>query len=189
VPPPPDIYVAKNALRAQQRQRLAQLGAEERQARSGALLARLAALGVWQKARRVLLFAPLPLEPDLDLLWSGSGLAGKECAYPRVAGMKMHLLPVRGLADLQPTRWGLREPPFEGSTEILLHDFDLVLVPGLAFDARGGRLGRGGGFYDRLLAAKGEGICAVGVAFDFQMVPELPLAPHDVLMDAVITDS
>jgi 5-formyltetrahydrofolate cyclo-ligase len=189
VPPPtPDVFIAKNAWRAVQRERLAQLGREERRARSERLLARLIGLPEWQAARRVLLFAPLPLEPDLDLLWSGGALAGKECAYPRVAGMKMHLLAVRSLADLQPTRWGLREPPSEGSAGIALDEFDLVLVPGLAFDGNGGRLGRGGGFYDRLLAGKRPVTRALGVAFAFQIVPELPLAPHDVVMDAVITD-
>jgi 5-formyltetrahydrofolate cyclo-ligase len=189
VPPPPDVFAAKNALRAVRRQQLERMDAGERRVRSERLLARLVAMAVWRDARQVLLFAPLAAEPDLDLLWSDGSLAGKACAYPQVAGMRMHLLRVRSLADLQPTRWGLREPPVEGSAKIPLAEVDLLLVPGLAFDENGGRLGRGGGFYDRLLAGRGEKTFVLGVAFGFQMAAELPLAAHDVRMDAVVTDA
>jgi 5-formyltetrahydrofolate cyclo-ligase len=189
VPRPPDVFAEKGALRALQRRRLEELDPEERRVRSGNLLARLGELPAWQAARRVLLFAPLPAEPDLDLLWTADGLSGKECAYPRVDGERMHLVRVRGLADLQPGRWGLREPALgDGSSEVALKDLDVLLVPGLAFDLNGGRLGRGGGFYDRLLADKGAATLAIGVAFAFQIVPKLPMAPHDVIMDAVVTD-
>ena len=187
MPPAPDVFAEKEVLRARQRQRLAQLGPEERRARSVKLLARLVALPAWQAARRVLIFAPLPNEPDLDLLWTNGGLAGKECAYPRVDGMQMHLLRVGALADLQPARWGLREPPMNAQA-LPLASFDLVLVPGLAFDADGVRLGRGGGFYDRLLAGKIAETFALGVAFASQITAGLPLAPHDVRMDGVLSD-
>jgi 5-formyltetrahydrofolate cyclo-ligase len=189
VPLPTDVFAEKNALRAVQRRRLAELGAEERGERSQNLLARLPALPAWKAARSVLLFAPLPEEPDLDLLWTNGGLAGKECAYPRVAGKQMQLWRVRSLADLQAAaRWGLREPAVEGSVSVGLDECDVVLVPGLAFDRRGARLGRGGGFYDRLLAGRRGGTFLVGVAFAFQIVPEVPVAAHDVIMDAVVTD-
>ena len=185
-----EVSAAKNALRARQRGRLARLGTDERRERSANLVARLVALAVWRAARRVLLFAPLAEEPDLDLLWPGAGLTGKQCVYPRVAaGGRMHLRVVRALEDLQPTRWGLREPPLEGLDPVALEDLDLVLVPGLAFAANGARLGRGGGFYDRLLAAISAGTRTVGVAFAFQIEPKLPLEPHDMAVDAVLTDA
>jgi 5-formyltetrahydrofolate cyclo-ligase len=72
---------------------------------------------------------------------------------------------------------------------VALEDLDLVLVPGLAFDEKGARLGRGGGFYDRLLASKSATTLAMGVAFAFQLESKLPLEPHDVAMDAVLTDA
>ena len=66
-------------------------------------------------------------------------------------------------------------------------EIDLLLIPGLAFDVRGGRLGRGGGYYDRLLATRaGGGAVAIGVCFEFQRVNRLPLAPHDALVDGII---
>ena len=115
-------------------------------------------------------------------------LAGKECAYPRVEGMVTRLYFVRGLAELKPTRWGLREPVKLAAREADMADFDLALAPGLAFDARGGRLGRGGGFYDRLLAGRNKKATLIGVCFTAQRVEQLPLAPHDVLMDTVCTE-
>jgi 5-formyltetrahydrofolate cyclo-ligase len=185
-----EVSAAKQASRARQRARLARLAPDERRARSANLVAHLVQLPVWQAARRVLLFAPLAGEPDLDLLWLGPGLAGKQCAYPRATGHgQMHLRVVRRLEELQPTRWGLREPPLEGADPVTLEDLDLVLVPGLAFDEKGARLGRGGGFYDRLLAARPATTRTMGVAFAFQIKAKLPGEPHDVPMDALLTDA
>jgi 5-formyltetrahydrofolate cyclo-ligase len=68
-------------------------------------------------------------------------------------------------------------------------DIDLVMVPGTAFDPRGGRMGQGKGYYDRLLANARPDATLIGLAFECQMFPEIPVAPHDVPMDAVITES
>ena len=182
------LFERKNALRALMRQRLAALTPEERRQRSRQLVARLVAQPAWTAARRVLLFAPLPIEPDVDLLWLGDALEEKECAYPRVEGTATRLYFVGHAEELEPTRWGLREPAPVAAREADLRDFDVVLVPGLAFDAAGGRLGRGGGFYDRLLAGRGQRSVVVGVGFEFQRLEELPLAPHDALMDCVCTE-
>ncbi len=178
----------KNAVRAMMRQLLARMDPADRRERSRSLVARLTELPAWQTARRVLLFAPLPVEPDVDPLWSLGALEGKECAYPRVEGMVTRLYYVHGLAGLEPTRWGLREPVKLAAREANVADFDLALVPGLAFDAQGGRLGRGGGFYDKLLAGRNRKLTLVGVCFAAQRMEQLPLAPHDVLMDTVCTE-
>ena len=182
------VFEEKNALRAVMRRQLEAMDAADRRERSRALVARLTELPAWKAARRVLLFAPLPVEPDIDPLWSQDALDGKECAYPRVEGMVTRLYFVHGLAELEPTRWGLREPVKLAAREADMADFDLALVPGLAFDARGGRLGRGGGFYDRLLARRSQKTKLVGVCFAAQQVEQLPLAPHDVVMDAICTE-
>ncbi len=182
-------FEQKDAVRAMMRQLLSRLDPEVRQERSRSLVARLTELPAWTAARRVLLFAPLPVEPDIDPLWTMGALEGKECAYPRVEGMVTRLYYVHGLAELEPTRWGLREPPMLAAREADVVDFDLVLVPGLAFDAQGGRLGRGGGFYDRLLAGRSKQATLVGVCFAAQQMEQLPLAPHDVLMDIICTET
>ena len=67
--------------------------------------------------------------------------------------------------------------------------FDLVLVPGVAFTERGDRLGRGGGWYDRLIPQLRPGCATVGVAFDIQVLPELPVEPHDARVSVVVTET
>ena len=181
----------KETCRAAMRRRLGALDPVQREARSRRIVRRIVEMPGWREASRVLLFAPLPVEPDLDLLWRDGALADKQAAYPRVAGVTMRLYYTEGLEELEPTRWGLREPPPRAAREAALDDFDLVLVPGLAFDAAGGRLGRGGGFYDRLLSTRDPARTRlVGVGFAFQCLGRpLPLAAHDVRLDAICTDA
>ena len=180
----------KDNLRAAMRRRLAAAIPAERGERSHRLACRLVELPAWRTAATVLLFAPLPSEPDLDLLWQVGALAGKQVAYPRVDGTTMRLYHVASPDELEPTRWGLREPPLRAEREEMLDDVSLALVPGLAFDAAGRRLGRGGGFYDRLLARRDPAKTRViGVGFAFQVSGEpLPTAAHDIRMDAILTD-
>ena len=178
----------KQALRQVMRRLLAGLDPSARRAGSEGLIEQLTALPIWQRARRVLLFAPMPSEPDIDRLWLGGHLEGKECVYPRVAGHELALYRVDKLEELRPTPpWNLREPVPHSSKRVSIETVDLMLVPGLAFDARGGRLGRGGGFYDRLLAARpAGGPLALGACFEFQRQERLPLALHDALLDGLV---
>ncbi len=190
----PGQSAAKDEVRARMRARLAELLPAERRERSARLLARLQALSAWRTARSVLLFAPLSVEPDLDLLWemvaeeSGApALAEKRCLFPRMDGRRLVVCAVRSPAELVPVRWGLREPAAE-VPRVALAEVDLALVPGLAFTASGSRLGRGGGFYDRLLSEAGFRAETVGIGFDFQLLPALPLEAHDAAVGVVLTD-
>jgi 5-formyltetrahydrofolate cyclo-ligase len=88
--------------------------------------------------------------------------------------------------DLALGQFGVREPS-ESCAQFPLNRLDLVLVPGIAFDLHGRRLGRGKGFYDQLLAAVRGKTC--GVAFDEQIVNEIPVEPHDVLLNCILTPS
>jgi len=85
-------------------------------------------------------------------------------------------------------RFGIREPRVVPGVEGVREGFDLVVVPGVAFDAAGWRLGRGHGYYDRFLRGLGGGSLAVGLAFSWQMVPEVPVDAWDVPVDAVVTE-
>ncbi len=185
------LLESKNALRVSMRRRLADFSLTERTERSARIVRHIVGLPAWRAASRVALFAPLPSEPDVGLLWSNGALDEKRCAYPRVQGDAMQLYYTNHPDELEPTRWGLREPLPQTAREATLDDFDLVLVPGLAFDAAGGRLGRGGGFYDRLLSARNPARTRlVGLGFSFQLLEQrLPLAAHDVRLDAVCTDA
>jgi 5-formyltetrahydrofolate cyclo-ligase len=91
---------------------------------------------------------------------------------------------VRDRESLRVGRFGVLEPA-AGCPVLPLNQLDLVLVPGVAFDLSGGRLGRGMGFYDRLLAEVRGHKC--GVAYDLQIVPSVPVERHDVRVDSILT--
>ena len=177
----------KASLRDQIRARLQKLSAAERAAASSKLCARLREQPIWSAARFVLLFALLPDEPDLWPILNEAIAAGKSVALPAFApGTNGYLArqiidPVR---DLVAGRFGIREP-LPACPEVLLNRLDLVLVPGIAFDVRGGRLGRGRGFYDRLLAGVRGPKC--GVAFEEQIVEAVPVGPLDIRLNCILT--
>jgi len=180
---------AKAALRRSMRARLQRLSAAERAAGATLTCQRVRAQDFWKSAKTVLLFAPLPDEVDVWFLATAALAEGKNVALPR-----FHALENRYAAalvtdlerDLVAGAFGIREPE-PGCAEIPLATIDLALVPGLAFDATGRRLGRGKGFYDRLLSGFGGIKCGVSLAE--QMVAEIPAEEHDVRMGVVITGS
>lgn len=92
------------------------------------------------------------------------------------------------LADWRPDRWGLLSPPVDHAAWLEdLAAIDLVLIPGLAFDAQGRRLGFGGGYYDRFLGRVGA--VKAGLTYGCLFLPEVPEEPHDVRMDLVVTEA
>ena len=176
-------------MRAHLRAQLRMLGPEQRSEESTRLCDQVRQFVVWRDARRVLLFAPLPDEPDVWPLALEAVKAGKEVGLPSYDPVRNRYgaRQVRdpGL-DLVAGEFGVREPRHD-CPEVALATLDLVLVPGLGFSTEGGRLGRGGGFYDRLLAATDA--VRVGVGLDEQIVPWLPLEPHDAQLHFVVTPS
>ena len=141
----------------------------------------------WRNARTVVLFAPQFREPDVDMLWDRA--AGRTFGYPCVEHDRLGLYAAASLFDLQPGRWGIREPLAIPERAINFGSIDLILVPGVAFTRAGARLGRGGGYYDRLLSGLPSGVCKIGVCFDAQIVAELPVHSHDQHVDFVATES
>ena len=178
--------MTKADLRRELRIRLKTLG-DARAEKSRAITAAIAAHPAFHQAETVALFAPLPSEPDIEPLWEKSG---HRFCYPRVTGAEIEFVAVRDLAELAPAAWNplLREPA-AGQRLIAPAEVALILVPGLAFTRDGRRLGRGGGYYDRLLALHQPHAIALGICFDLQIVPDLPCEPHDQTVDAVLTES
>jgi 5-formyltetrahydrofolate cyclo-ligase len=182
-----DLLAAKALLRRESRARVAQIAPAEREALSALVVARLVQSKPWQSARQVLLFAPLSDEPDI---WPALVLAlngGKTVALPAF-DPETSQYTARRVDDparqIVLGRFGIREVA-DTAPKMSLNQLDLVLVPGVAYDARGGRLGRGRGFYDRLLA-EATGI-KCGVAFDEQLVATVPLGPHDIRLNSILT--
>jgi 5-formyltetrahydrofolate cyclo-ligase len=142
---------------------------------------------LWKNARSVLFHAPMPEELDIWPL-AGAGLAsGKIIGLLRFDSGKnqYEARRIRHLNnDLCIGQFGIREPN-EQCPVLPLNQLELILVPGVAFDSNGRRLGRGRGIYDRLLTLVRGATC--GVAFDEQIVPEIPVEGHDLPVKFVLT--
>ena len=177
----------KTELRSYIRARLEKISAAVRAVESIDLCERLKVQ--IPSAHTILFFAPLPDELDVWPMLEMSLKLGINCALPffdaenNTYGAKL----LKTLAtDIVIGKFGVREPA-ASCAEIPLNRFDLVLVPGLAFDLHGHRLGRGKGFYDRILA-KASGI-KCGVAYDFQLLESIPTEAHDAKVDFIFTPS
>jgi 5-formyltetrahydrofolate cyclo-ligase len=178
---------AKTAVRDLVRAEIEEIPAASRVATSAQACSRLKQVAIWEQAKRVLFFAPLPDELDIWPLLGDALAAGKNVALPRFSRVAKAYAAARVQnleADIQRGQFGIREPRGK-CAEIPLRQLDLALVPGMAFDLGGRRLGRGRGFYDQLLAAVRGAKC--GVAFDEQIVSEVPAGPHDVRMNFILT--
>ena len=140
-----------------------------------------------RSARTILFFAPLADELDVWLLLEKFLAAGKICALPFFdsAMQTYSARQIQNLAvDISIGKFGIREP-VSSCPEIPPEKFDLILVPGVAFDWNGNRLGRGRGFYDRLLKQVSGLKCGVG--YDFQLIGKIPVEPHDAKVNFVVT--
>ena len=161
--------------------------AEQRAAASGQACALLELQPLWKNASLIFFYAPLPEELDIWPLLRDSIAAGKTIALPRFDSITQRYVAcqIQDLAhDISHGQFGIREP---GSNCIAIppNRLDLILVPGVAFDPQGRRLGRGKGFYDQLLASVRGTTC--GVAFDEQIVEAIPVEPHDVHLNCILT--
>lgn len=140
------------------------------------------ALSVFQKAQNVLLYASCKGEVDTFFLINRALSLGKCVALPKVLKDKKQIMAVRILStdELKSGAYGIREPEIRIDNVLNAAELDLVVVPGLAFDPAGRRLGRGQGYYDRFLSELPHATPCVGLAYDFQMVKEVPVCEeHD----------
>ncbi len=110
---------------------------------------------------------------------------GKRVILPKVKGKELALFEIKDFEkDVAPGVWGIPEP--RETVAAKLGDVDLIVVPGAAFDERGGRLGYGAGFYDKLLPSfKGM---TVTLAFEIQIMQSVPVDPHDVRVQKIVTE-
>ncbi len=178
--------ISKAELRRSVREKINLIAPSDLAEKSARICKAIASRPEWRQARTVCLFAPHSHEPAVDSLWRHIG--DKQVCYPRVAGSRLDLLFVRDFSELKTSRWNLREPEYAPENLASLENIDVLLVPGVAFSRDGGRLGRGGGFYDRLLAEPRLRAWKIGVCFDAQLVAEVPSEAHDRKVDAVVTE-
>ena len=180
--------LTKDSIRKVMRKRRATLDAGWVLTQSQAITQRVVALPEFLRAEVILGYLSLPGEVNVDEVLSVAWKSGKKVAVPAVRDdgeyMPVWLTPND---ILTPAGFNVRQPvtPFWAKPDA----YGLVVVPGVAFTARGSRLGHGKGFYDRMLARLGAKVpCKVGVCFSFQLAPELPVIETDVGMNVVVTE-
>ena len=181
------IQPAKQALRQQIRQQLAVMSETTKTEASRAARSRLAQQPIWKQAAYILFFAPTGNELDVWPLLESALSDGKSVALPQfVAATKSYTAcEIKDPStDLKLGQFEIREPA-DTCLPLAIYRLDLILVPGVAFDLHGRRLGRGKGFYDQLLAVAGGKSC--GVAFDEQIVTNIPVEPHDIYVNCILT--
>lgn len=182
-----ETRAAKERLRTELKARRTGLTAQELQVAGDAAARLVTGLPEWRQASTVCLYASFGGELPTDALMLLALLEGKRLLLPRVTDKtRLTLHAVTDLADLRPSRLGIREPGSSAPVAALA-EAGLILVPGLGFDGAGRRLGFGGGFYDRLLTKPPRRTFLLGHAHAFQLVTRLPEDPHDVKVKAVVT--
>ena len=148
---------------------------------------RLLAQPEFSAAGCVALYSPFAGEVFTELVGDEALRLGKRVVYPRVSGTGLEFYQVDDRKTLLPGTFGVLEPM--SGRPVSLATIDLAVLPGVAFDLSGHRLGYGKGYYDRTFATVGARPLLVGFAFDLQLVGQLPSERHDVRLDLLITET
>ena len=161
-----------------------------RAAAATAACAHLSALAPYRSAAVVLWYVSMPSELATPPAIEAALAEGKRVAVPWCEGDDLGLWRLKSVSELEPGTWGIPEPPPSRREEperlVAPQAIDLVVVPGLAFDRRGRRLGHGKGYYDRLLARSSA--VRAGLCYEAQVFPEVPAGPRDAVMDWLVTE-
>jgi 5-formyltetrahydrofolate cyclo-ligase len=182
-----ELWLKKSTLRLRARAARRAITHEMRERAAEAIAERVLALPEIERAEAVLLYGASPEEAEPLPLEEALRARGVRVAYPRVAGrhhLDLHWVDERG--QLVEGSFGLLEPSAEAACA-LPAEIDAIVVPGVAFDERGGRLGYGRGYYDELLSAECAGVPTIGIAYDEQVVAEVPCEERDVRMSVLVT--
>ncbi len=165
--------------------------AAEIREKSLAITENFVGLEAYRKAETIMFFVPFRNEVDTRYLAERSMELHKKVLVPRTIKEKRELIPSLLLNwddDLVPGEYGIPEPPPEKLRPVEPRLIDMVIVPGVAFDLSGNRLGYGGGYYDRFFERLQENTPLVAVVFDHQIVEQVPVDPWDRRVDAVVTE-
>jgi 5-formyltetrahydrofolate cyclo-ligase len=184
----------KQFLRRQAQLARQQLSTEQKDEQSRRIVGQVLALPQYAGAKTALWYLGVRNEVRTENSVIGELAAGrKRVAIPWCEGDHLLLFHLREMSDLEEGAFGILEPKRElrqlASRRVAPGEIDLALVPGVAFDRQGNRLGHGAGYYDRLLAELSPNACLIGLAYECQLVEAIPREPHDVSMDLVVTES
>ncbi len=180
----------KQGIRREIRKKLSAQSAPSRAKKSAYIKKKLFNEKVFKRTKWVMFYVSTDTEVDTSEMIDEALRTGKRVCVP-IVSKKDKLIKVSEirdrLTDLEEGHFGIHEPKKGHLRPVPLEDIDLVIVPGVAFDKRNIRLGQGHGYYDRFLSLLPNGTKTIGLAFDFQVVENLPQRLHDIPVDKVIT--
>jgi 5-formyltetrahydrofolate cyclo-ligase len=177
----------KELLRGRIRNLRRQLDPSRRDLASAAIFSRLETLPVFQQAQAIQTYVALRHEVDTHELIRRLLREGKQVAVPKVeSGSELRQYFIKDFSELRPGAFGILEPESVPNRLASPEQFDLVLVPGLAFDRAGHRLGAGKGYYDRFLAQVSAP--KIALAFAFQIFEKVLIEAHDQQVDMIVTE-
>jgi 5-formyltetrahydrofolate cyclo-ligase len=168
------------------------LSSADRDRLSRAIVARFLGLPEYERARCVLFFVPFRSEVRTEEAIRSALRSGRTAVVPKsdVRNRRLVLSAVENLEkDLAPGAYGIPEPRPDRLRPVEAGAVELVMMPGSAFDSRGNRIGYGGGYYDAFVDTLRPGVPLVAVAFDLQIVPEVPTEEHDRPVDVIVTET
>lgn len=187
-----DKKQAKKQLRQRMLAKRAELGVEERQGRSEMIVRHLLAMPEVQKAERIFSFLSFGEEVNMDEFLDACVREGKHIYVPKTDRASRCMIPYRfqDYNSLVSGPYGIREPDVTRSEAWRWHgeEFHVIIVPGIAFTRSGFRMGYGGGYYDRFFAALSDQPLLVAVCFEEQIVDSLPIEPHDIRVERIVTE-
>ena len=178
----------KRSLRSQLLAQRRSLSQDFWYASSRAAQLNLLSLDEYAEADCIALYAPAHNETDTELLLTAAFQAGKRVLYPAVCGHQMVFRSVERIEELRKGAFGILEPCSTG-VDHQADEADLIVVPGVAFDLAGHRIGYGKGFYDRFLHHPDCSAHLIGLCHDFQVTEgRIPFDPHDIPMKIIVSD-
>ena len=178
----------KERVREWIKERLKELPEEERKKKSEKIKSHLLNHPWFEKAKHIFIYLSFQKEVDTFPIIRDSLRAGKTVLVPWTVNQK-EMIPVilKKLENLEKGKWGIPQPveksPFPKDK------IELVILPGLAFDKKGNRLGRGKAFYDRFLSSLSPKIKKLALAYSFQVIDNLPISNHDIPVEEIITEN
>jgi 5-formyltetrahydrofolate cyclo-ligase len=185
-----EVTAQKRRLRKKIRKLLAKQKEKERTEKSKKIKERLFSLSVFRKAKTIMFYVATDEEVDTRPIIREALRLGKEVVVPEIKPVSGELIASKIInvdKDLIKGLYGVYHPKKKFLRPVAPAEIDLVVVPGLAFDLEGNRLGRGAGYYDRFLKRLPALTASIGLAFDFQIVENLPYLSPDVPVKEVLS--
>lgn len=180
----------KTAIRKEILSERKKLTADEVEVKSAQIVSRIKALSIVEQPQVIMCYMDFRNEVQTETLIEYLLSLGKVVVLPKVNPETnlLDLFQIEGFKDLIVSSMGILEPA-DHLEKALPTDIDLILAPGVAFDLKGYRMGYGAGYYDKLLPQTRPDCNVIGLAFDLQIIEQLPVEPHDHPMDSILTET